>query len=219
MWLLFALLLHASCASVSLPTSFASAWEVKTVGMPPGYERFDIMIWADGDSMHEKIAFLNETVISPFPDYLVLGSVGNRSCFLFNEANFSCLVQCEGECGPACKACQSFVPLFSEFDDPQTLESPGCGGLSTATLFNVTVLHSSTSILCFDGPTQRPLFYTRTSGMVSFSASVVSFVAGATSSDFDRPPYCNCTAQQSHAAARTIDEEAKSPLFSMFLSK
>ncbi len=101
------------------------------------------------------------------------------------------------------------MPLFSEFEDPQTVSSPGCGGVSSAILYNVTVLHTVTSVLCFDPSQQRPLFYTRSTEAYSFTASVVAFSTSPSPTDFVVPSFCNCT----HAARHSGAERAFSFLF------
>jgi hypothetical protein len=210
------LLVAVARASVALPSEWASSWDVKLVGGPPELADFEIALWVNGDSMLQKVAFANNTREVSYPDFLVVGPPNQRSCFQFSEANFTCEVQCLNvtQCGHSCASCNAFVPLFSEFDDPQTVSTPGCGGVPTAVLYNVTVLHTITSVLCYDPAQQKPLFYRRSSDDYSFTASVIAFTTVTSPSDFVVPSYCSC-----NVTATALKEEQRTALFSLFLAK
>jgi hypothetical protein len=84
-----------------LPSAFASSWDVKMTGGPPELDDFELSLWVDGDDLHEKVAYPNNTRAMTYPDYLVVGPPQQRSCFLFDESNFTCQVQClnKMQCG------------------------------------------------------------------------------------------------------------------------
>ncbi len=219
--MLVLLFLAAAHASVHLPSAWASSWDVKLVGGPPELDDFEMALWVNGDDLHENVAYPNNTRAMQYPDYLVLGPPSQRSCYLFDGANFTCLVQCvnKTQCGDSCPSCNSFVPLFSEFDDPQTTMTPGCGGVSAAVLYNVTVLQTTTSVLCFDPTQQRPLFYRRSTAAYSFTASVVAFSTSTSPSDFTVPSYCNCSALPPREREQQQQEGKAERFFSLLLAK
>ena len=69
--------------------------------------------------------------------------------------------------------------------------TPGCGGSVSAFLFNVTVLHYRTELLCFDPTLHRPLYFQSITEDEISSASIVAFQEHVSDSDFVVPTYCS----------------------------
>jgi hypothetical protein len=180
--LIFACVLSAVAGSFPLPTKFASSWDVK-FSNPPPFDSGTFYAYAEPGKLKTKLYFTNYSNPSVFTDFLSLSNGTFSQCYSFDPYNGTCAQENE-------KVCESYKPLWSEFDDPQTVETKGCGGAPNATLLNVTEFHLYTSELCYDSDLDRPLYYRRESPSGWFLARIVAFVAEAVYSDFEVPHYC-----------------------------
>ncbi len=79
-------------------------------GGPPELSAFEMSLWANNDELHEKVAFPNGTRVVSYPDYLVLGAPSQRSCYSYDEANFTCQVQCDSKAGCGAGAYSTLLP-------------------------------------------------------------------------------------------------------------
>ena len=187
------------------PQTFGSSWHVKLQLAGNHTMSNYLSLWSKEGGFFHQTSYLFHGY--RFTDDLIIPSGdGFNSCYSFSPENGTCaslttpLGTCvynsttKKQCGSFCGSCQSFKPLWSEFAQPNTIVTNGCANQPDNLLFNVTIFHATTNVLCWDKANNKPVYYTRTLSGGSFESSLTAILVDwsteVVDADFTIPTYC-----------------------------